>query len=131
MVKKVIKDDIPLKPAQEVKWGETPEDHLGYKSEADRIERRGLEDWEMVEKMSEQSDHKIPYWFFALFFILLLVATGLTFPFWGVRTGFERPWFDWGIVAGVIWVVSMAAIIYYLVDYRHRRKDKNKQDSSS
>ncbi len=125
MVKKRERGGTPLEPVGEVKWGEERQDHMGYASEADRIERRGLEDWEMVEKMSETSDHRIPYWFIALFFILLLVATGLTFPFWGVRPGFERPWFDWGIVAGVVWGVSMAGLIYYLVDYRHRRGRKS------
>lgn len=115
----------------EVKWGETRSDHFGYEDEAERTTKRGLEDWEMVEKMSDTSDHKIPYWFIAIFFVLLLVATGLTFPFWGVRPGFERSWFDWGIVAGAAWVVSMGGLIYYLVDYRHQRKQKKeKQDSA-
>ncbi len=113
-----------VSPIKEVEWGEKRDDHLGYKDANDRIEKRGLEDWEMVEYMSEKSDHKIPYWFIALFFILLLVAVGLTFPFWGVRPGFERPWFDWGIPAAVAWVVTMAAVIYYLVDYRISRAEK-------
>ncbi len=111
-------------PVDEVGWGETPDDHLGYKSERDRITKRGLEDWEMVEKAPEESDHSIPYWFFGLFFVLIVVATGLTFPFWGVRPGFERSWFDWGIPAGIGWVVAMSAVIYYMVDYRHVRKKR-------
>jgi len=112
---------------EEVQWGEDRKDNLGYKDESDRYDKRGLEDWEMVEYMSEKSDHKIPYWFFALFIILLLVAIGLTFPFWGVRPGFERPWFDWGIPAGAAWVISMAAVIYYLVDYRVAQEEKKEQ----
>lgn len=114
----------PVVPVNEVRWGETRADHLGYKNESDRITKRGLEDWEMVEKSSENSDHSIPYWFFGLFVVLLVVATGLTFPFWGVRPGFERSWFDWGIPAGVAWVVVMSATIYYIVDYRHVRKKR-------
>ncbi len=112
---------------EEVQWGEDRKGNLGYKDESDRFDKRGLEDWEMVEYMSEKSDHKIPYWFFALFIILLLVAIGLTFPFWGVRPGFERPWFDWGIPAGAAWVTSMAAVIYYLVDYRVAQEEKKEQ----
>jgi hypothetical protein len=111
-------------PVEEVQWGEDRDDHLGYSSESDRITKRGLEDWEMVEKRADDSDHRIPYWFFGLFFVLLVVATGLTFPFWGVRPGFERPWFDWGIPAGIGWVVAMSALIYYMVDYRHMKKKK-------
>lgn len=118
------KEKAPVEAVDEIKWGETREDHLGYQDEADRISKRGLEDWEMVEKMSQTSDHRIPYWFFALFFLLLIVATGLTFPFWGVRPGFERSWFDWGIPGGVAWVVTMSIVIYYFVDYRHRKRRK-------
>lgn len=112
---------------EEVRWGETRDDHLGYASETDRITKRGLEDWEMVENMTDNSDHRIPYWFFGLFFLLVVVATGLTFPFWGVRVGFERSWFDWGIPAGIAWVVTMTAVIYYLVDYRHIRREKKQE----
>jgi hypothetical protein len=120
-----------VKSTDKAKWGETPADHLGYSSESERIQKRGLEDWEMVEKMSETSDHKIPYWFFAVFAVLLLVAIGLTFPFWGVRPGFERSWFDWGIVAGTAWVTIMAAVIYYAVDYRHQLKEKKSRKKDS
>src|SRR3569833_3436345 len=76
--------------------------------------------------MADTSDHRIPYWFIALLLVLLLVATGLTFPFWGVRPGFERPWFDWGIVAGAVWVTNKGGLIYYMVDYRHQRADKKR-----
>lgn len=118
------KERKPVAPVDEVGWGESPGDHLGYKSERDRITKRGLEDWEMVEKAPESSDRSIPYWFFGLFFVLIVVATGLTFPFWGVRPGFERSWFDWGIPAGIAWVVTMSAVIYYMVDYRHVLKQR-------
>src|SRR3569623_2098122 len=99
----------PVKSTADAEWGEVRNDHFGYEDEAERVTKRGLEDWEMVEKMADTSDHRIPYWFIALFFVLLLVATGLTFPFWGVRPGFERPWFDWGIVAGAVWSPAWAA----------------------
>ena len=122
------KNSSPVKPVEETKWGEISSDHLGYDSEEDRLKNRGLEDWELVEKMSETSDHKIPYWFFAIFVVLLLVAVGLTLPFWGVRPGYERPWFDWGIPAGVGWVVFSSALIYYIVDFRRRNEKKTDGD---
>jgi len=81
-----------LDPVEKPKWGETPESHLGYKSKQERMDKRGLEDWEMVAAM-ETSDQPIPYWFFAIFVVLLIVAVGLTFPFWGNRPGYERAWF--------------------------------------
>lgn len=119
-----------VKATEDVKWGEARTDHYGYVDEDERMSKRGLEDWELVEKMSESGDHRIPYWFIGLFIVLLLVATGLTFPFWGVRPGYERPWFDWGIVGGAAWVILISAVIYYLVDYRHQRKEKKERESA-
>jgi NADH:ubiquinone oxidoreductase subunit 5 (subunit L)/multisubunit Na+/H+ antiporter MnhA subunit len=126
------KKDIP-DPTQESSWGDNPEDNFGYKDNNERLNKRGLEDWEMVEKMGE-SDVSIPYWFIAIFVVLLLVAIGLTFPFWGNRPGFERPWFDWGIPAGAAWVIAMSFLIYYFVDLRHvfkerKRRKQQEQDS--
>ncbi len=123
------RDKKVLGPTKEVEWGKIEDDQMGYASEEERHTKRGLEDWEMVEKM-ESSDHRIPYWFIALFGVLLLVAVGLTFPFWGVRPGYERSWFDWGIPIGVAWCVVMAGIIYYMVDYRHRNNDKTKAEQA-
>ncbi|KAF0190638.1 MAG: hypothetical protein FD165_2540 [Gammaproteobacteria bacterium] len=120
----------PVKPVEESEWGEISSDHLGYGNEEDRLKNRGLEDWELVERMEETSDHRIPYWFFAIFVVLLLVAVGLTLPFWGVRPGYERPWFDWGIPAGVGWVVFSSGLIYYIVDFRRRNEKKPGSEKS-
>lgn len=111
---------------EETQWGEKPKDNYGYKDESERHDKRGLEDWEMVEHM-EANEVSIPYWFVAIFVVLLLVAIGLTFPFWGNRPGYERPWFDWGIPAGAAWVIVMSLVIYYFVDLRHVLKDKKRR----
>ncbi|MEJ2574992.1 MAG: hypothetical protein P8164_15655 [Gammaproteobacteria bacterium] len=34
-------------------WGAQPEDNFGYTSEEERRANRGLEDWEMVDRMSD------------------------------------------------------------------------------
>lgn len=113
----------------ETAWGKESDNNFGYDSKEERLEKRGLEDWEMLESM-ENNDVSIPYWFIAIFVVLLLVAVGLTFPFWGNRPGYERDWFDWGIPAGVAWVVIMSFLIYYFVDLRHvlkkKKDEKNK-----
>lgn len=111
---------------EEAKWGQEQKDNFGYASREERLDKRGLEDWEMVQTMNE-SAVSIPYWFIAIFVVLLLVAIGLTFPFWGNRPGYERDWFDWGIPAGVAWVVTMSFVIYYFVDLRHVLKDKKER----
>ena len=107
-------------------WGKESEDNFGYQNKDERLAKRGLEDWEMLQTM-EESNVSIPYWFIAIFVVLLIVAVGLTFPFWGNRPGYERPWFDWGIPAGVAWVVFMSFVIYYFVDLRHVLKEKKQK----
>jgi len=120
-------------PTKELRWGEMPDDNVGYASKEERLEKRGLEDWEMVEHMAN-TEQGIPYWFFAIFIVLLLVAVGLTFPFWGNRPGYERDWWDWGIPAGMTWVIVMSVTIYYFVDGRDQaikrkaEKESGKQD---
>ena len=74
------KKSSELKPADvKRKWGKTPEDHFGYESDEQRREKRGLEDWELVEKISE-SQPGVPPWFIAVIVVVLLVAVGLSFP---------------------------------------------------
>jgi hypothetical protein len=98
----------------ESRWGETPDDHFGYASDAERKEKRGLEDWELVEKIPE-SQKKVPYWFLAVVVTVLLVAVGLSFPFWGNRPGYERDWVDWGFVAALFYVAAAGAFVHFMV----------------
>ncbi len=126
------KEDDSKKIPESVKepaWGQTSDSNFGYEDDEERKEKRGLEDWEMLSSMAE-SKVGIPYWFIAIFFVLLIVAIGLTFPFWGNRPGYERPWFDWGIPMGVAWVVVMSFIIYYFVDLRHQLAEKKEEKNS-
>lgn len=101
-----------LKPT-ESQWGETPQDNFGYASEEERLAKRGLEDWELVDRIPE-SQRNIPPWFIAVIVVVLLVAVGLSFPFWGNRAGYERAWFDWGFVAAIVYVTVGAAFVYYM-----------------
>ncbi len=114
---------VPVSATHDTGWGEKSTTNYGYTTDQERLDKRGLEDWELVETM-EHSTASIPYWFIAIFIVLLLVAIGLTFPFWGNRPGYERPYFDWGIPAGAAWVIIMSAIIYYFVDLRHVIQEK-------
>lgn len=123
------KPSKPLFSVDDSKWGAEPTDNFGYRDETERHTKRGLEDWEMVAHM-ETSQQSIPYWFIAVFIVLLLVAIGLTFPFWGNRDGYERSWFDWGIPAGAAWVTCMSALIYYMVDYRHVLRKKREEKAA-
>ena len=79
-------------------WGKADAENFGYESDEARKSKRGLEDWELVEKIPE-SQKPVPYWFFAVVLVVLLVGIGLSFPFWGLRPGDNRPWLDWGFAS--------------------------------
>lgn len=115
-------------PTKQPEWGEERGDHFGYASEEERLDKRGLEDWEMVENIPESQGH-IPYWFIAVFVVLLLVAIGFNFPFWGDRPGHEREWFNWGLPAAVVYVTVASVIIYWLVDIKYQRAEKKEKEA--
>lgn len=96
-------------------WGEQPADHFGYASDEERMKKRGLEDWELVDKIPE-SQKGVPYWFLAVVLVLLLVAVGLSFPFWGNRPGYERDWVDWGFVAALFYIAAAGSFVYFMVN---------------
>jgi hypothetical protein len=98
----------------EPQWGKVDAEHFGYKSDEDRKSKRGLEDWELVEKIPE-SQKPVPYWFFAVVVVVLLVGIGLSFPFWGLRPGDERPWIDWGYLVAIVYMAIAGSFVWYMV----------------
>ena len=116
-----------LSRVQESNWGEEKSDHFGYASDEERLAKRGMEDWELVEKIPE-SQKGIPYWFGAIVVAVLLVAVGLSFPFWGNRPGYERSWVDWGFVAALFYIAAAAALVYFMVQL-YGSSDGGKLDS--
>ena len=108
-------------------WGEEMSDHFGYASDEERRAKRGMEDWELVEKIPE-SQKGIPYWFAAVVVAVLLVAVGLSFPFWGNRPGHVREWIDWGFIAAIFYVGAASAFVYFMVQL-YGTSDGGKLDS--
>jgi hypothetical protein len=104
---------------EETKWGEPRKDNFGYTSDEERLEKRGLEDWELVEKIPD-SQKKVPYWFMAVVVIVLLVGVGLSFPFWGLRPGVVVNWVDWvkdpGFLGSLVYIAVAAAFVHYMVN---------------
>ena len=112
----VDKDANPdLKEVNDKKWGEIPVDNFGYASDEERRQKRGLEDWELVEKIP-QSQKGVPKWFLAVIGAVLLVAIGLSFPFWGDRPGYEREWINWGFGAALLYLLVFGAFVYFMVN---------------
>lgn len=110
------KEEHPeLSKVKDEKWGEIPQDNFGYESDEERRNKRGLEDWELVEKIP-QSQKGVPKWFLAVIAAVLLVAIGLSFPFWGDRPGYERAWVDWGFGAAILYLLVFGGFVYIMVN---------------
>ena len=106
------------RPVSEIKnerWGEIPEDNFGYKSDEERKAKRGLEGWELVENIPA-SQKGVPKWFLAVIVAVLLVAIGLSFPFWGDRVGYEREWIDWGFGVALLYLLVFGGFVYFMVN---------------
>lgn len=108
-------DKVGAKPAQQGEWGAAPADHFGYASEEERLAKRGMEDWELVDKIPE-SQRGVPKWFLAVIFVVVLVAVGLSFPFWGDRPGYERSWVNWGFLAALVYIAVAGTFVYFMVN---------------
>lgn len=104
-----------LEDIKEKNWGEIPDDNFGYTSDEERRNKRGLEDWELVEKIP-QSQKGVPKWFIAVVVAVLLVAVGLSFPFWGDRPGYEREWINWGFGAALLYILVFGGFVYFMVN---------------
>jgi hypothetical protein len=104
-----------LQEIKEEHWGEIPDNNFGYASDAERRQKRGLEDWELVEKVP-LSQKGVPKWFLAVIAAVLLVAIGLSFPFWGDRPGYEREWIDWGFGVAILYLLVFGGFVYFMVN---------------
>ena len=104
----------PLESTHSSEWGKQAEDHFGYASDEERLAKRGMEDWELVEKIGE-SQKGVPFWFVGVIITVLLVAIGLSFPFWGDRPGHARAWVDWGFLMALFYIAISAGLVYFMV----------------
>jgi len=105
----------PLSEVTQDKWGQVPDDNFGYASDEERRAKRGLEDWELLESVP-RSQKGVPKWFVAVIVAVLLVAIGLSFPFWGDRPGYEREWINWGFGAAILYLAVFGAFVYFMVN---------------
>ena len=110
------KKDEPLGALKETQWGELPKDNFGYASDEERRAKRGLEDWELVDAIPE-SQKPVPRWFIGIIVAVVLVAVGLSFPFWGDRPGYEREWINWGFGAALLYIAVFGTFVYFMVNF--------------
>ena len=69
----------------------------------------------------------VPKWFMAVIAFVLLIAIGLSFPFWGDRPGFERAWFDWGFVLALVYLLVAGSFVYAMVRFYTPSKEDEAQ----
>lgn len=116
MIDKQNEQEEPVGKIEKSDWGVIPEDNFGYASDEERRAKRGLEDWELVEKIPE-SQESVPRWFWGIIVIVLLIAIGLSFPFWGDRPGYEREWINWGFGAALLYLTVFGTFVYFMVNF--------------
>ncbi|MCF6336647.1 MAG: hypothetical protein L3J84_01665 [Gammaproteobacteria bacterium] len=132
----VEKESVSPSELEDTKWGELPADNFGYASDEERRSKRGLEDWELVEKIPE-SQQPVPRWFIGIIVAVMLVAVGLSFPFWGDRPGYEREWINWGFGAALLYTAVFGTFVYFMVNFYGSKvagrldSDKEKEAESS
>jgi len=111
-----VEKETPPGDLKGTQWGELPDDNFGYASDEERRAKRGLEDWELVEKIPE-SQQPVPRWFIGIIVAVMLVAVGLSFPFWGDRPGYEREWINWGFGAALLYTAVFGTFVYFMVNF--------------
>lgn len=130
-------ENVPELSSVKSRWGDIDKDNFGYASNEERLEKRGLEDWELVEKIPE-SQNRVPYWFMAVVVIVLLVGIGLSFPFWGNRPGVTVNWVDWitdpGFLGSLVYATVGALFVHHMVylygSPKAGRLDSDKENQS-
>lgn len=126
------KDEQPRLSDVKSHWGKQDKDNFGYASEEERLEKRGMEDWELVEKLQD-AQPTTPYWFMAVVVIVLLVGVGLSFPFWGLRPGVTVSWVDWikdpGFLGAIVYVLVGGLFVRYMTNlYGSSAGDRSDSD---
>ncbi|MFQ5469096.1 MAG: hypothetical protein ACE5EH_02190 [Gammaproteobacteria bacterium] len=124
-----VQENIAKKQAKG-EWGKTPGDHFGYASDEERKSKRGLEDWELVETIPT-SNRSVPKWFIAVIVLVLMIAIGLSFPFWGDRPGYERTWINEGFWLALAYLAVAGTFVYFMVRLYGPPVEQTEKEKSS
>jgi len=80
-----------------------------------KIQKQGMTDEEIIASgVGLESKDRVPKWFWAIIVVVILVAYGLTVPFWGDRVGSPRPWFTWGHVGALAYILVFGGFVYFM-----------------
>jgi len=104
------------------------------KSQAKKHQKTGMSDDEIIASGSGlESKNRVPKWFLAIIVVVVLIAYGLTVPFWGDRVDAPRPWFTWGHVAALAYILVFGGFVYVMTtmygnDYNEDEDDDDVND---
>ncbi len=87
----------------------------GGQSRPAKKKKVGMTDDEIIASGSGlESSKRVPKWFLAILVVMLLIAYGLTVPFWGDRVDSPREWFTWGHVGALAYVIVFGGFVYFM-----------------
>jgi len=91
----------------------------------------GMSDDEIIASgMGLESSSRVPKWFWAIIVVVLMIAYGLTVPFWGDRVDNPREWFTWGHVAALAYILVFGGFVYFMTTM-YGSEDKPEEDQDS
>jgi len=93
----------------------------------------GMTDEEIIASGSGlESKDRVPKWFLAIIVVVVLVAYGLTVPFWGDRVDSPRPWFTWGHLAALAYILVFGGFVYVMTTmYGNGYTEEDEEDDVS
>ncbi|MDX8398225.1 MAG: hypothetical protein R8K49_07905 [Mariprofundaceae bacterium] len=75
----------------------------------------GMSDEEIIASgIGLESSQRVPKWFLGIIIVVVLIAYALTLPFWGDRIDNPRPWFTWGHVAALAYILVFGGFVYFM-----------------
>ncbi|MDQ6970116.1 MAG: hypothetical protein Q9M16_06385 [Mariprofundus sp.] len=94
------------------------------------VKKVGMSDEEIIASGSGlESSQRVPKWFWSILIVMILIAYGLTVPFWGDRAGSPREWFNWGHVAAFAYIAVFGSFVYFMT-MMYGSDDENADDES-
>jgi len=79
------------------------------------VKKVGMTDAEILASGSGlEKSQRVPTWFWSILIVMILIAYGLTVPFWGDRAENPRDWFNWGHVAAFAYIAVFGSFVYFM-----------------
>jgi hypothetical protein len=96
---------------------------------------KGMSDDEIITSGEGiESSNRVPKWFIAIIVVVVLIAFGLTIPFWGDRADAPREWFNWGQLLALGYMIVFGGFVYFMTsmyDYDQYEEDEADEDEDN